>query len=85
MAKYYQTPLDEREPEKKYTVQVFPSKFGYLNFVGREWRLASPINGMCPDGSVKAWFTQAEIEKLKQRDDIAVDWNKAIIKPVEDD
>lgn len=26
-----------------------------------------------------------EIEKLKRRDDIAIDWDKAIIKPVEDD
>lgn len=29
-------------------------------------------------------FTKQEIEELKQRDDIAIDWDKAIIKPVED-
>ena len=31
-----------------------------------------------------AKFTQAEINNLKQRDDIAIDWDKVIIKPVED-
>lgn len=27
-------------------------------------------------------FTQAEMDNLKKRDDIAIDWNKAVIKPV---
>lgn len=28
-------------------------------------------------------FTQAEIDNLKKRDDIAIDWNKAVIEQVE--
>ncbi|MEY8295019.1 hypothetical protein [Limosilactobacillus caviae] len=34
---------------------------------------------------VKTRFTQAEIDELKQRDDLAIDWYKAIIKEVKDD
>ncbi len=29
---------------------------------------------------VKTRFTQSEIDELKQRPDLAIDWNKAIIK-----
>lgn len=31
----------------------------------------------------KTQFTQTEIDEFKQRDDIAIDWDKAIIEPVE--
>lgn len=34
---------------------------------------------------IKTRFTQSEIDELKQRDDLAIDWNKAIIKEVRDD
>lgn len=32
----------------------------------------------------KTHFTQAEIDELKQRDDIAIAWDKAKIEPVEE-
>ena len=37
------------------------------------------------DRSAQTQFTQSEIDEVKQRDDIAIDWSKAIIEPVEDD
>lgn len=80
IAEYYQTPLDEREPEKKYVVKVLPSEYGYLTRVGSHgWQ----VSLWCAHGRVKSRFTQAEIKKLKQRDDIAIDWDKAIIKAVD--
>lgn len=30
-------------------------------------------------------LTKKEIEQLKQRDDLAIDWDKAKVEPVEDD
>lgn len=85
IAEYYKTPLDERGSEKKYAVQVLPSEYGYLTLVGSHgWQVSSSISGVwCAYGIVKSRFTQAEIKKLKQRDDIAIDWDKAIIKAVD--
>lgn len=31
------------------------------------------------------WLSIQEIEKLKHRDDLAIDWDKAIIEPIGDD
>lgn len=73
--------------ESKYTIQVFPHDRGYL-------RLA---HGAFDDDTyydidssedkyhlIQTNFTQSEIEKLKKRDDIAIDWDKAVIKEVDD-
>lgn len=78
------TPVEDRFPEKKYTIQVTAnSDDAYLNYHER----SNHIN-FCDDietDHVKTRFTQSEIDELKQRPDLAIDWNKAIIKEVKDD
>ncbi len=67
---------------KKYNVQVLLCNEGFLNqIVGDE---SFCLGTHYEDGSVKTGFTKSEIEEFKQRDDIAIDWDKAVIKPVED-
>lgn len=84
IAELENTPVKERFPEKKYTIQVTAnSDDAYLNYHER----SNHIN-FCDDietDHVKTRFTQSEIDELKQRDDLAIDWNKAIIKEVKDD
>jgi len=68
------TPLDERVEEKKYYVKIFDGGFGYLN-------IHIPNGNMTADdvretSLFKTKFTDKEIEQLKQRNDIPLDWNK---------
>lgn len=78
------TPVEERFPESKYTVQVLADyDESFLN-VGKDDGFAF-FKDEVEAGSVQTQFTQAEIDELKQRDDLAIDWNKAIIKEVKDD
>lgn len=72
--------------EPKYTVQVFPQERGYLN-VNHDFEPSNDVTydiGWPEDRSslTKTEFTQSEIEGLKKRD-IAIDWDKAVIKEVE--
>ena len=69
------TPLDERVEEKKYQVKVFGD---YLNV---------PVDDLIPflfngeeTKTFKTCFTLKEIEQLKQREDIPLDWNKVILE-----
>ena len=71
------TPVKERFPEKKYTVQVFPVDVGYLNLSGDGDVFANDRYQCC---DIRTQFTQQEIDSFKQRDDIAIDWNKAKIE-----
>lgn len=70
-----------KKTEKKYTVQVFNNSGGYLYW--------DPMNcvyqvGYLNDEFFKGEFTQDEIDVLKKRKNIAIDWNKAIIEEVDD-
>ena len=81
---FLHTPVRERFPESKYTVQVLADyDESFLN-VGKDDGFAF-FKDEVEAGSVQTQFTQAEIDELKQRDDLAIDWNKAIIEPVEGD
>lgn len=74
LVEYAETPLEEREDEKKYYVKVFKSNFGYLNVnyvTGRS--IASDREQLL---GYRTQFTKSEIKQLKQRDDIAIDWDK---------
>lgn len=68
------TPLNERVEAKKYYVKVFNNEYGYLNIniltskVTADDKYETETN--------KTEFTSKAIEQLKQRDDVAVDWNK---------
>lgn len=78
------TPVKDRFPEKKYTIQVIANcASAYLNCNKGDNHMMF-CSGIETD-HVKTRFTQSEIDELKQRDDLAIDWNKAIIEPVEGD
>jgi len=71
LAELASTPLEERVEEKKYQVKVFGD---YLNV---------PVGDLHPflfyggeTEKVKTCFTLKEIEELKQRDDVPLDWDK---------
>lgn len=72
------TPPDERAEEKKYQVKVFGD---YLNVpVGDLHPFLSYEGGT---GAVKTRFTLKEIEELKQREDIPLDWKKVKLEDAE--
>lgn len=64
---------------QKYTVQVLPGEYGYLNFIqGDRFSIhSSEAIDVC-----QTYFTQAEINEFKKKHDLAIDWDKAIIEPV---
>ncbi|WP_180273922.1 hypothetical protein [Lactiplantibacillus plantarum] len=68
------TPPDERVEEKKYYVKVYDSGIGYLNINNFTGKMS--VNNISEDNSYKTKFTDKEIEQLKQREDIPLDWNK---------
>lgn len=74
------TPIKERFPEKRYTVQVFHYSEGYLNINKNsgEPLISTPVD----EFGYKTQFTQQEIEILKRRSDLAIDWDKAKIEKV---
>lgn len=70
------------EGDSEYTVQVFPGERGYLNvFQGKD----IVLNNIDKDSDFQTHFTQEEIDKLKERKDLAIDWDKAIIEPVREE
>lgn len=83
VAKLKATPVKERFPEKKYTVQVFhDDEEGYLNI---DKNNGEPLISTSGDElGYKTQFTQQEIEILKRRSDLAIDWDKAKIEGVEE-
>lgn len=84
IAELENTSVKERFPEKKYTIQVIANcASAYLNCNKEDNHMT-----FCDDietDYIKTRFTQSEIDELKQRDDFAIDWDKAIIKEVKDD
>ena len=74
----------KKQSEQKYTVKVLEDDGAFL--------IKTP-NGSFYFGTLSTadaygdqnGFTQAEIEKLKHRDDLAIDWDKAVIEPVKED
>lgn len=71
------------EEPKKYNVQVLLCDEGFLNQIVGDKSFC--LGSHYEDCSVKTGFTKSEIEEFKQRDDIAIDWDKAIITPVEEE
>ena len=64
----------------KYTVQVLPNNKGYINFEADEQRYTLDTDD--ESEHFQTHFTQSEIDKLKERKDLAIDWDKAIVEPV---
>lgn len=62
----------------KYTVQVIKGdEKSFLNQMVDDKTFC--MDNDYEDKSMRTRFTQAEIEEFKQRDDLAIDWDKAII------
>lgn len=74
--------------DKKYAIKVFRGDYPvyfldkYLAF-NRETG-APVITTNDDDSGWKAHFTEKEIEELKKRDDIAIDWDKVELEEVDD-
>jgi len=81
MAELAMTPLDERVEEKKYYVKVYDDVLGYLkiNYFTGKMSLADKYEG----NGYKTKFNDKEIEQLKQRDDIPLDWDKVKLEEAE--
>ncbi|MCM6820034.1 hypothetical protein [Pediococcus pentosaceus] len=77
------TPLDERVEEKKKYVKVYDGEFGYLNIDNFTGNMI--VTDKFEGNSYKTKFTDKDIEQLKQRDDIPLDWNKVTFEEVEDE
>lgn len=74
------TPLDERVEEKKYQVKAFGN---YLNInVGNN---RPSINTSYESSAMHTEFTLKEIEQLKQREDIPLDWKKVTLEEANED
>lgn len=68
------TPIDERVEAKKYFIHVFEGSVGYLN-VNIPMSKTSLDNSIEMPG-IETKFTLKEIERLKQREDVPLDWHK---------
>lgn len=73
------TPPEERAEEKKYYIHVFEGNKGYLNIDDGKVR----FDNKNEEHGFKTKFTDKEIEQLKQRYDIPIDWNKVKLEEVE--
>ena len=77
-----------KKPIKKYRIRVLKSETAtidsrYLQVNYQTNRVA--FADKYERDNWRASFTKNEIEELKKRDDIAIDWNKAEIDEVDDD
>lgn len=68
------TPIDERVEAKKYYVKVFNNELGYLNINILTGKVTADEKS--ETDSIKTKLTSKTIEQLKQREDVALDWNK---------
>lgn len=83
LAELASTPLEERAEENKHYVKVYDSRVGYLNINEATGKMT--ITNVFEGNSIKTKFTDKDIEQLKQRYDIPIDWNKVTLEEVEDD
>lgn len=83
MSELAMTPLDKRVEEKRHYIKMFNNSDGFLNIDTDNGKMS-----VCDSeefSPFKTKFTDKEIEELKARDDVAIDWNKAHILDVEED
>ena len=72
----------KKQRRQKFTIKIGPGEYGYLT-LSRENGDIGFDTGY--DGAFwQSNFSEQEIKQLKKRDDIAIDWDKAIIEPVEE-
>lgn len=78
---FRKTPINLRSKLKKYTIQVLiGNSLGYLKYYlpDKEFGIGSSIDS----DDYRIAFTKDEIEEIKKRDDIAVDWDKVELREV---
>ena len=66
------------EKEKTFLVKVFDGKYGYLFFDENDNEYYT--GSISPRGQIegqKCLFTNSEIDELKQKENVAIDWTKA--------
>lgn len=80
LAELAMTPLDERVEAKKYYVKVFNNELGYLNINILTGKVTADEKS--ETDSIKTKLTSKTIEQLKQREDVALDWNKVRLEEV---
>ena len=81
IAEYCTTPLDMREEEKKRYIRIYDSVIGYLNIDALINKMS--VNNQIEADGVKTKFTDKDIEDLKKRNDIPLDWNKVEFEDAE--
>ena len=79
IVEYADTPLAEREDDKKYYVKVFNSFEGFLYVYADCVMLSARVDDS------RGQFTQKDIDELKQRYDIPLDWDKVKLIEVDDE
>lgn len=81
LAELAATPIDERVEEKKHYVKIFDGSLGYLNIKALTNKVI--VDSQEDTGGFKTKFTDKEIEQLKQRKDIPLDWSKVHFEEAE--
>lgn len=81
MSELAMTPLNKRREAEKYYIKVFNNEFGYLNINILTGKVTA--DDKSETDSIKTKFTNKAIEQLKQREDVALDWNKVTLKEVD--
>lgn len=70
------TAPEDRKDIKKYFIHVLKEDTGYLNVIGGKIELDDNYEST----GFKTKFTSDEINQLKQRDDVPLDWNKVTLE-----
>lgn len=83
LAELAMTPLDERAEVKKYYVKVYDSVIGYLNI--NYFTSKMSVDDVSEGNGYKTKFTNKDIDGLKQRNDIPLDWNKVTLEEANED
>ena len=83
LAELAMTPLDERVEENKYYVKVGDSASGYLNINTVTGKMLMMVGNARETEFIKTKFADKEIEQLKQRDDVPLDWDKVTLEEAE--
>lgn len=79
MAELAMTPIYQRVEDKKYYIHVLEGNKGYLNIDDGKVR----FDNKNEEHGFKTKFIDKEIDELKQRVDIPLDWNKVKLEEVE--
>ena len=76
-----------QESEKKYAIKVFSGNYRdhfLAKYLALKRETGTPLISTNDDDSRwQAHFTEKEIEELKKRDDIAIDWDKVELEGLE--